>query len=94
MFERMTRTAVEFRHAFELEGVEGVQPPGTYDVETVEELIAGLSFEAYRRVSTAITVRSTNAAINSRQQTVIDPADLAAALERDAETSEVAHGRT
>ncbi len=94
MFERTTRTAVEFHNAFELEGIKGLQPAGTYDVETVEELIAGLSFEAYRRVSTVITLRSTNAAIVSRQQSMIDPADLAAALERDAKTTEDAHGRT
>lgn len=85
MLERTTRKSVEFAHPFHLVGVDGVQPAGTYDVETVEELLDGLSFVAYRRVSTTIALHGPNAATVSRQLSMIDPADLAMALERDAE---------
>lgn len=85
MDERLTRKPVEFLHPFLLDGVDGMQPPGTYEVETVEEQLGGLSFVAYRRVSTTITLHGPTAL--SRQLTTIDPADLAAALKRDAEAS-------
>lgn len=84
MAERLTSKAVEFVHPFELDGADGLQPPGIYDVETVEEQIEGLSFVAYRRVSTTIALRAGTTATLARQLTTIDPADLAAALERDA----------
>src|SRR5688572_21238252 len=56
MTERITHSSVTFRHAFVLREVEGVQPPGTYLIETVEEPLDNLSFLAYRRVSTTITL--------------------------------------
>jgi hypothetical protein len=62
-----------------------MQPPGTYDVETIEEQLDGLSFVAYRRVSTTIALHGSTAATVSRQLTDIDPADLKAALDREAE---------
>jgi hypothetical protein len=51
---RPTRQSVTFRHPFSISGAEGVQPAGTYIVETNEELLEGLSFPAYHRVSTSI----------------------------------------
>ena len=53
---RSTIERVTFRHAFTLRGVDERQPPGTYEVETDEEPIVGLSFLAYRRVATAIRI--------------------------------------
>jgi hypothetical protein len=53
----MTRTAtrtVRFARPFVLNGVEGEQPPGTYEVETEEELLPGPSFPVYRRIETRI----------------------------------------
>ena len=81
--ERSTRNLVRFLHPFQLGGIEGVLPPGSYEVETVEEQLEGLSFVAYRRVTTTITVPGPTAL--SRQLTEIDPKDLAAALEKDTE---------
>jgi hypothetical protein len=50
---------------------------------TDEELIEGLSFPAYRRVSTAIFVPAeTGCAV---EMLTIDPLDLQAAQDRDAE---------
>lgn len=87
MAERLTSKSVEFAFPFMLGGIDGLQPAGVYEVETVEEQIDGLSFMAYRRLSTTIVLRSDGRSMRSRQITEIDPTDLAAALERDARTS-------
>lgn len=83
MQERVTRTEAHFSHPFFLAGIDGVQAPGTYDVETIEELINGLSFVAYRRISTTIAIGGRPAATASRQIVAIDPADLTHALDVD-----------
>lgn len=63
--------------------IEGEQPPGIYAVETTEVPIDGLSFVAYRRVSTTIILASTQFG-RGRQVVTIDPLDLEAAQKRDA----------
>lgn len=57
-------------------------PAGNYDVVTEEELIEGLSFPVYRRVSTVIFVPGQVA--SSIEMVTIDPLDLAAAQGADA----------
>ena len=44
MDRRTSRRTVTFARPFSLRGIDGVQPAGTYVVETDEELIQGLSF--------------------------------------------------
>jgi len=83
MQDRITRRLVAFLHPFSLRGVEGERPAGTYAVETIEAPIDGLSFLAYRRVSTTIELPSGFAAMISRQVVEIDPLDLEAAEKRD-----------
>ena len=39
---------------FALSGLDEVQPAGSYEVETDEELLASMSFPAYRRILTLI----------------------------------------
>lgn len=87
MVERLTSKSVEFVFPFLLGGVDGLQPAGVYEVETVEEQIDGLSFIAYRRLSTTIALRPGVSSMRVRQITEIDPTDLAVALERDASAS-------
>jgi len=82
--ERITHTTVTFRHPFELAGAEGQHPAGTYSVETTEVPIGGLSFLAYRRVSTTIVLASRRFGAASRQVVTIEPPDLDAALKKDA----------
>ena len=82
--ERITRSTVCFAHPFALRAVEGEHPPGIYAIETTEVLIDGLSFVAYRRVSTAIILASSQFGPGSRQVVAIDPLDLEAAQKRDA----------
>ena len=83
MTQRVTRRAVSFRHPFELSGVDGAQPAGTYTVETADESIGGLSFTAYRRVSTTIELASHQFGPAARQVVTIDPLDLEAAQTLD-----------
>jgi hypothetical protein len=56
MFTRTRRNNVVFSHPFELKGVDRILPPGSYQIVTDEELIEGLSFPAYHRLSTMIIV--------------------------------------
>jgi hypothetical protein len=79
MTERTTESLVTFRHPFVLRDVVGIQPPGTYHVETVELAIDGLSFVAFRRISTTITLPAVGTSSARRQFVEIDPADIATA---------------
>lgn len=82
MDERVTSRAVTFVRPFSLNGIDEELPAGSYTIETIEEPIAGLSFVAYRRVSTAIVLSANGG--RSRQIVMIDAQDLAAAEARDA----------
>ena len=83
MPERTTRTSVSFLHPFSLGDVDGVQPAGTYTVETVDTTLDNLSFVAYRRVSTSIVLPAVGTPTLRRQVVSIDPLDLEAARKRD-----------
>ncbi len=85
MFERLTKITITFANAFTLDGVDGTFPAGSYAVETTEEQIDGLTFVAYRRVATTITLPVARAAHLSWQHIEIDPAALAASIACDAE---------
>jgi hypothetical protein len=58
-------------------------PPGEYEVVTDEELIEGLSFPVYHRVSTAIMVPAQSHRASSVEMVAIDPRDLQSAYDRD-----------
>ena len=84
MTVRTTTKSVTFRRPFSLTGADGLQPAGTYVLETEEEAIPALSFLAYRRLSTTMTLSSTRyGGAVVRQVVTIDPADLEAAQARD-----------
>ena len=86
MTVRTTTKNVTFRHPFSIRGVDDVQPPGTYAIETAEEQLPGLSFLAYRRLSTTIVLSAEYGGALVRQVITIDPADLELAQARDLET--------
>ncbi len=82
----MLRSSIErvtFRHEFMLKGMDAAQPPGTYEIEIDEEQLEGLSFMAYRRVSTAVRIPSGIRGSTSSQIFPISHLDLEAALARD-----------
>ena len=83
MFTRARRNNVVFNHPFELKGVDRLLPPGSYQVVTDEELLEGLSFPVYHRVSTMIIVPAQSGHASSVEMIAIDPRDLEAAQAQD-----------
>ena len=84
MIMRTSRKTLKFVHPFFLKGIDRILPPGEYQVVTDEELIEGLSFPVYRRVSTMIFVPSQFQPAGSTEMVTVDPLDLQGALEQDA----------
>ncbi|HEX9906163.1 MAG TPA: hypothetical protein VGA77_14505 [Propylenella sp.] len=79
MSERIARESVTFVEPFFVEGLGREQPAGTYEVETVEELIEGLSFPAYRMVSMSIVLPLRGRGPHSYQLARIDASLVRAA---------------
>jgi hypothetical protein len=80
MNDRVTRQTVRFPDSFFLKGQSGTFPPGDYEIEITEEQLPGLSFTAYRRLSSTIRLPGFLAAHASWQLVAIDEHELAAAL--------------
>jgi len=83
MAGRTTRMSVAFSRPFSLPDLDGIQPAGTYRIQTVDVTLDNLSFLAYRRVSTTIELPAVGTAGSRRQVITIDPLELEAALNRD-----------
>lgn len=77
---RPTTSVLRFNHPFTLPGHPGPLPAGSYDVLIEDELLHGLSFEAFRRVSTFLQVKGRAGVTELRSTT---EQDLEAALIRD-----------
>lgn len=88
MLTRTRRKTVVFARPFLLAGIDRVLPARDCRVATDEELIEGLSFAAYRRISTVIFVPTQRG--SGLEMVSVDPTDLQAAEDRDAAT----HGGT
>ena len=86
MTARTKRKTVTFVHPFLLKGIGRTLPPGEYVVLTGEELIEGLSFPVYRRVSTTILVPAQPPRASAVEMLTVDPRELQATLDRDAAT--------
>ena len=84
MDRRTSRRTVTFARPFSLRGIDGVQPAGTYLVETDEELIPGLSFIAWRRVASLMFLPSRPGGPVPGRIAAIDPLELEAAQARGA----------
>ncbi len=84
MNNRISHQRVTLHGAFTLNGDVRTFPPGTYDVEVTEQLLEGLSFVAYRRISTTIALPAASQSHHSKQIIPIDPEELAFLLARDA----------
>jgi hypothetical protein len=88
MTKRTSTKTVTFAQPFVLGGLECVQPPGTYTVETDEELLPTLSLTAYHRIATWLRLPARREGAESvagfSQVAVIDPVELDSALARDA----------
>jgi hypothetical protein len=83
MTMRSTRSTVTFSRPFTLSGYPGDLPEGDYEVLVVEELLQGLSFEAYRRTATYLTVRGSGNHAGRTELRAISENDLKEALSQD-----------
>ena len=86
MAGRTTRMSVAFSRPFALADVDGIQPAGTYRIQTVDVVVEDLSLTAYRRVSTTIELPAVGTTNSRRRVVAIDPLELEAALKRDSAT--------
>ena len=82
MTTRTTTKSVTFHRPFYLKGIDRLLPPADYRVATDEELIDGLSFAAYRRVSTVIFVPAESG--SAVEMVAVDPLVLQTAQDQDA----------
>lgn len=78
---RTTKSTATFARPFSIKGLQGEQPPGTYEVETDEEVIEGNGRTVYRRVATHIFLKSGG----TTRTCTIKAADLDDALAKDIE---------
>ena len=84
MLTRTRNSTVTFQHPFALEGLDRLLPAGIYLVETQEELLQSLSFTAYRRIATWISLASRDGNPDQSPVIGVEPEELAAALAADA----------
>ena len=66
MITRTRRETVTFERSFSLKDLGRNLPAGVYEIMTDEELIEGVSFPAYRRVSTMMLVPAAPPGVPSR----------------------------
>lgn len=83
MESRTTFTIVTFLRPFVLPGVDGELPAGSYEVETEEELVDGVSFPVYRRKLTMMHLKGKPGQAILARSVVIAPNDLNAAINLD-----------
>ena len=84
---RIISTVITFARPFSLPGLDRAQTAGTYTVQIDEESIEGLSFLAYRRVSTVIILPLSPGQPGSFQAISVAPEDLETAQARDRSAS-------
>lgn len=82
---RTIKDTITFKNPFHLDNNDELFPPGRYEVETHEERIEGLSFTAYQRIRTIISIREPERRPVCRRQLTIDPTKLSQAIQRDGE---------
>jgi hypothetical protein len=84
MTVRSRRETITFRHPFRIKGIARELPAGAYDIVSDEELIEGLSFPCYRRVSTVIMVPGAPPHHATTEMLQIDATALTSARQADA----------
>lgn len=83
MATRTSSKTVTFTRPFRLSAMEREQAAGSYTVETDEERLETRSLPAYRRLATYIRL-PLRGGVPGSETIIIDPAELDAALARDA----------
>lgn len=80
---RSSISRVTFADAFNLRGYHGELPAGDYEVLVEEELLQGLSFEAYRRTATYLIVENRGGRAGRTEMRATTENNLNEALNRD-----------
>lgn len=80
---RSSTSTVTFAHPVVLSGYSDQLPAGAYEVVVEEELLQGLTFVAYRRTATYLTVREPGGRSGCSEMRPITERDLEMALRRD-----------
>jgi hypothetical protein len=83
MPSRSTTSSVAFAHPFRIPGYEDELPAGSYEVIVDEDLLEGLSFEAYRRTGTFLLVGGRPGRRGQTEMRPINWSDLEAAQASD-----------
>lgn len=92
MTTRSRMETMTFKQPFRVKGVERMLPAGTYEIISEDELIEGLSFPCYRRVSTFIMAPAAPPYQSSMEMIAIAALDLADAQRIDASAMLVPRG--
>jgi hypothetical protein len=83
VIRRCTVAKIRFDHAFVLLDGDLILPAGTYEVETEEEEINGVSFPAFRRVLTVLRLPWDPTRPGVSQTVTVDPQELDSAISLD-----------
>ena len=83
MTQRTVHSTITFSRQFMLSGFDEPLQAGTYKIETLEELIEGLSFPVWRRVETLLFLIQPPGQPKLTQMAIVDPVELEEALIRD-----------
>ncbi len=81
---RSSTAKVTFSNPFSLLGIARELPAGDYEVVVEEELLLGLTFEAWRRTASYLTVNGRGRHSGRTELRAISDSDLNMALKRDA----------
>ncbi|MFC4235247.1 hypothetical protein ACFOY8_08415 [Thalassospira xianhensis] len=82
---RTTHRTVTFFHPFRLEGYDELFQPGTYEVETLEELDLMAATRSYKKVKSNLHIWSRDDKTTSERVLVLDPVILDSALVLDSD---------
>ncbi len=88
MLTRSTRSMVTFSNDFTIGDEQRELAAGTYEIVVEEELLQGLSFEAYRRTATYLMVRGRGSNAGQTTMQMTPKEDLEHAIARDRAVSE------
>lgn len=85
---RSSRSVVTFSRPFSLAGFPDTLPSGKYEIIVEEELLQGLSFQAYRRTATYMAIHGAGGRPDRTELRKVTETDLERALSRDRDISE------
>jgi hypothetical protein len=83
MTQRTVHSTITFSRPFLLSGFDEPLQAGTYKIETLEELVEGVSFPVWRRIETLLLLNQQPGQPKLTQVAVIDPVELEEARSRD-----------